>query len=49
MLDALGLFGVKSTLTVTFTRIAPLSNLAKASSKHPTHGSMSVPLVPGFH
>ena len=34
-------------LTVTFTRIAPLSTLTKASSKHPTHGSMFVPLAPG--
>src|SRR5918994_1711983 len=32
---------------VTFTSIAPLSNLTKASSRHATHGSKSVPLAPG--
>src|SRR5215204_7656639 len=36
-----------SISAVTFTRIAPLSNLTKASSKHATHGSKSVPLAPG--
>ena len=34
-------------LTVAFTTIAPLSNLTKASSRHPTHGGKSVPLAPG--
>ena len=33
--------------SVTFTRIAPLSNLTKASKRHATHGSKSVPLTPG--
>ena len=32
---------------VTFTRIAPLSNLTNASRRHATHGSKSVPGVPG--
>ena len=34
--------------TVTFTRTAPLSNLTKASIRHPTHWSISVPFSPGW-
>ena len=37
---------LNSISAVTFTRIAPLSNLTKESSKHATHGSKSVPLTP---
>src|SRR5687768_1233268 len=37
----------RSISAVTFTRMAPLSNLTKASRRHATHGSKSVPLAPG--
>ena len=37
---------LNSISAVTFTRTAPLSNLTKASSKHATHWSISVPLTP---
>ena len=37
---------LNSISAVTFTRTAPLSNLTKASSRHATHGSISVPLTP---
>jgi hypothetical protein len=42
-----GIPDVRGNSIVTFTRSAPLSNLTKASSRHATHGSKSVPLAPG--